>query len=120
MTWPTDFPTPVRSGYSLETTSGVVRTEMEGGAARVRRRSTANPDNITLKYLLSATQMATFRTLWETEFMGGSAWVVLPILTGRTANLESKACRPADGSFRAVPISASQWSVELKVEVRNA
>ena len=120
MAWPDDFPTPMRSGYGLDTTSGVSRTEMEVGEARVRRRSTSPPDNITLKYLLTPTQMATFRSLWDNEFKGGSAWVVLPILTGRSVGLEYKACRPLDATFRAVPISASQWTVEFKVEVRNA
>lgn len=120
MTWPTTLPLPKASGYGIETTNQTIRTDMESGAARVRRRSTAAPDQITLGFVFDKAQMAEFRSFWETDFLNGAAWVSMPIMDGRAAGVASKECRPLDGKFSATPLSASLWSVEFKVEVRNA
>lgn len=119
-TWPTSLPDPQFSGYDLETTDATVRTSMDGGAPRVRRRNTATPDHVTLRFVLSEAQMATFRAFWDGGFMSGAAWVFMPVKTGRAAGLASRECRPLNGVFHAVPISKTHWSVDLKVEVRNA
>lgn len=119
-TWPSTLPAPQIANYALQTQDNTVRTDMEGGAARVRRRTTATPDEVTLRFLLDATQMATFRTFWEDDWLHGAAWVFLPIKDGRAAATTSKECRPKPATFKATPVSAAQWVLELTVEVRNA
>lgn len=120
MTWPTDFPLPLIDGYVFTVESSVIRTDMDSGAARVRRRSTTAPCSVTVRYVFSEVQMTQFRALWETDFNFGANWVVLPIRTGRTVGVEYKSCRSSDGTFKATPVSASQWNVEMQLEVRNA
>ena len=118
--WPSLLGNPQFSGYDLESTDPTVRTDMDSGPARVRRRFTSSPDNVSLRFVFNETQMATFRSFWETGFLNGAAWVSMPIKTGVSAGLMPKECRPLTGSFKASPASRTQWVVEFMVEVRNA
>lgn len=119
-TWPSSLPVPKFSGYDLQTTDPTARTDMESGPARVRRRYTAAPDHVSLGFILDETQMATFRALWESDFQNGAAWVFVPIKDGRSVGVSNKEVRPLTGSFKSAPVSATHWSVEFQVEVRNA
>lgn len=119
-TWPDSLGIPQFSGYDLETNDPTVRTDMEGGAARVRRRSTTRPDNVQLRFVFDAAQMAEFRTVWDNDFQEGAAWVDMPVKTGRVSGTSIKACRPTAGKFQASPLSATHWAVSFQVEVRNA
>ena len=119
-TWPTSLGNPQFSGYELETVDQTVRTDMDGGAARVRRRSTATPDHVPLRFIFNESQMATFRAFWESDFMYGAAWVNMPVKTGRVSGLSVKECRPLKGTFKAPLVGNKTWAVEFQVEVRNA
>lgn len=119
-TWPASLPTPLRSNYALRATDPTARTDMESGSARVRRRFTAAPDHISLSYRFTAAQMAIFRAFWESDFAHGAAWVSLPLIDGRTADIVYLECRPTTGKFNATPVSAAFWTVEFEVEARNA
>lgn len=118
-TWPASLGNPQFSGYDLETTDPTVRTDMEGGSARVRRRYTAAPDTVSLKFLFDAAQMATFRAFWDYDIINGAAWVYMPVKTGYVSSLENRECRPVNGKFKSVPVSATHWLVEFQVEVRR-
>ena len=119
-TWPATLPLPLRPNYELRATDPTARTDMDSGPARVRRRYTAAPDQISLSYRFSAAQMAVFRAFWEADFAHGAAWVNLPLIDGRTADIVYRACRPTSAKFSATPVSAACWTVEFEVEVRNA
>lgn len=119
-TWPATLPNPLLSGHELETTDSTARTDMEGGPARVRRRSTAAPDHITLRFQFDEAQMAIFRDFWENDFLNGAAWCDVPLKDGRAPGPALHACRPLAGKFKASPISQTYWLVEFQVEVRNA
>ena len=119
-TWPVTLDIPKFSGYDLQTTDPTIRTDMDGGSPRVRRRSTASPDHVSLRFVFDVAQMAIFRAFWESDFLNGAAWVNMPIKDGRTPGMVSKECRPVSGAFKASPISASHWMVDFQVEVRSA
>jgi len=118
--WPSAFPNPLLSGYDLETGDPTARTDMESGAARVRRRNTGVPDHVTLSVLLSDEQMIDFRAFWNDEWRQGAAWVFFPIKDGFSAGINNKECRPTTGKFKATPIKLTYWQVQIAVEVRNA
>ena len=119
MSWPASLPSATVSGFDLETTSACVRTDMESGTARMRRRFTATPDNITLCYVFKPEEMVTFRAFWRGEFNFGAAWVDIPLKTGTSAGMETKSCRVPSGTFHAT-LAGVNWIVELQVEVRHA
>jgi hypothetical protein len=119
-TWPSTLPIPLLAGYELETTDPTRRTDMESGAARVRRTNTGSPDNITLTLLLTEDEMAIFRAFWVDEWKEGAAWVYFPVKDGMAAGVANKECRPKKGSFKATPIKLTSWHVQIEIEVRNA
>ena len=119
-TLPTSIPSPLQSGYGLSVQDATVRTDMDVGAARVRRRTTSAPDTVTLSWLLDATQMAAFRTFWEGGWNFGASWVYISLRDGWSSAMTSRECRPTPATYKAAPVSATHWQVDMTVEVRNA
>ena len=118
--WPSTLPLPIADGYAIEIQDATVRTDMDVGPARVRRRTTSVPDRITLSCLFTAAQMSAFRAFWDGDWVGGAAWVSIPLRDGRSANSVVRECRPVPATYRAVPESVELWQVSLTVEVRHA
>ena len=114
--WPTTLPNPLIPGHAVDMVDPVLRTEMEVGSSRKRRRTFARNDHLTLGWIMSATQVAIFRDWFDADCMGGAAWftVDLDIATGGTITV--------DASFLKAPqivrIAHQAWSVSGEVEVR--
>ncbi len=117
-TWPTSLPAPNLSGYQLTPNAQTIRTDMEVGAARVRRRSHARLDKIRVSWIFTDAQMDTFRTWFEddTEAAGGSAWFSIDLRIGNTGATAQEA--RFVGEYQAVLQKASIWSVSAEIEVR--
>jgi hypothetical protein len=118
MAWPETLPKALANGYGIQSGDCAIRTDMESGAARVRRRSTSAPDKVSLKFLMTDAQMVIFRAFYTSDFKDGAAWVSVPIMDGRTAGVVSREVRPTS-PFKA-DWSAPYWLVEMPVEVRVA
>lgn len=119
-TWPSTLPVPLLSGYQLEAGDPTARTSMESGPARVRRRFTAVPDEISLILHLSRAEMKAFRAFWANDWAQGAAWVFFPVLDGQEETLVNKECRPTKGTFSATLPNQNYWRVQIGVEVRSA
>lgn len=119
MAWPTDFPAPLLTGYEIEAGDNVVRTDMETGPARVRRRSTSTPDNYALAFQLTEAQMNVFRAFWGGEWQHGAAWVAIPLRDGFSSALTPRECRPTQ-KWKAALVKPQVWRVQIPVEVRHA
>lgn len=71
--WPGTLPqTPLYAGYEEKTPDLLVRTEMDTGPAKVRRRATAGVREITWPTVLTTAQVATLETFYITTLAGGS------------------------------------------------
>lgn len=117
-TWPSTLPEPLAPGYGLDAGEATVRTDMDGGAARVRRRCTAIPDKVSLKFLLTEAQMVIFRAFYDADMQQGAAWVFIPVKTGRSIGVSNLECRPTS-PFKFALVGKC-FAVELPVEVRSA
>lgn len=73
-TWPVTLPQAPRiSGISEEIADGTVRTEMDAGAAKVRRRFTAVPHIWRgVSFIMTTAQVETFETFYKTTLLNGS------------------------------------------------
>lgn len=116
LAWPSTLPRPLLEGYSTSPGNEIVRTDMESGEARTRRRSVSAPDSIKLSWLLDATQMSQFRAYWDAELAGGAAWCDMSIDVGN--GIEQKAVRVI-GQYTALRVSAAYWKVSCEAEVRK-
>ncbi len=116
--WPSTLPAPVYDGYELAPVDPSIRTDMEVGSSRTRRRTAARNDKISLMWKFTDAQMAIFRAWFDNpaEAAGGSAWFDMTIAVG-TTGLDAKVCRFA-GIWKAVPRPGLNWIVTAQVEVR--
>lgn len=118
-TWPTTLPAPLLEGYALNPGDQTIRTDMESGAPRVRRRTTARNDKVNASWMLTEAQLDTLRDWFDdasTGIAGGSAWftVALAVGTGtRQASVEARFVGP----FQAAPVG-QLWRVTASLEVR--
>ncbi len=119
-TWPGTLPAPQAAGYGLQPVDQSIRTDMEFGAMRSRRRSYARNDRLAVSWALSDAQMDIFRTWFENdaEAAGGSAWFSVSLRVGNTGatTQEARFVSP----YRAQMVGAGRWSVSADLEVRDA
>lgn len=66
--WPASLPQrPLGEGFAEQPANLVVRTPMDVGPAKVRRRATAGVGRLQMAFRLSASQLATFRTFLHAD-----------------------------------------------------
>lgn len=121
--WPASLPTLSATGYNLSPADQTVRSDMEVGTARARRRTAARSDQVSGSCIMTDAQMATFRAWWDgtgaDDAHGGTAWISqLPLAMGN-GGLTTPDCRFI-GPFSAVLLKPGNllWSVSAKLEVR--
>ena len=112
LVWPAGLPQrPMVGGYQERFSETVLRTAMDAGAAKTRRRFTSAPRQFELTFRVTALQADLLQTFFETTTAGGSlpfSWV-----------------NPRDGSagefrFMEVPrvsaVTATMFSAAVKLE----
>jgi len=92
---------------------------MEAGAARVRSRTKARNDQVSVKWGFTDAQMGVFRAWFDNATTGitrGSAWftVTLDIGSGAATSVEARFV----GTFKATKPAALHWDVTAKLEIR--
>lgn len=77
--WPTSLPAlPLAESYGETQAVTVIRTEMETGPAKARRRTTAGVSLLNLSYILSRAEAATLEEFFENELAGGALQFSFP------------------------------------------
>lgn len=116
-TWPS-LPNPLVDGYTLSPVDQTVRTDMEVGSPRVRRRTSARNDQVDVNWRFTDAQMATFRTWFDSSdnCAGGASWFTIDLPIGATG-MESHECRFI-GAWQAQALPGLNWQVTAKLEVR--
>lgn len=79
--YPEGLPCALREGYSLKSVSPLVRTEMQSGRARQRRKFTSVPTMARVSWLMDTLQAQLFETWWEGVLVSGSQWFDMPLRT---------------------------------------
>lgn len=72
-TWPVSLPPrPTLQGYSEELPSTAIRSAMDTGPAKVRRRFTAAAIPFKVRWMLNASQVEDFRNFFRNDVYDGS------------------------------------------------
>lgn len=116
-TWPSTLPqSPQISGYSEQPQSQVLRSQMDAGPAKSRRRFTAAATDVPVQYLLSQAQVATFQDWFENDLAGGALPFDWP--PGRTRAAVS-AQIVGDPPYTLEPMGSGQWwRLAMQLEVQ--
>jgi hypothetical protein len=115
-TWPASLPQTALSNYGINPVDQTARTDMEVGAARVRRRTADRIDMINVEWSFTDAQMATFRSWFDNDAHGGAAWFVLSISTG-DGGLDTPEVR-FNGPWKSALVGAGMdWVVTASLEV---
>ncbi len=121
--WPVTLPAPRHDGYQLAQIDPAIRTAMEGGNVRSRRRTTARTDRIACTVRLTNTQFYTFRAWFDASdgANGGVSWFTVSL---RTGGINGSALQTVEATFSGIWTSEhpshDTWLVTMPLEVRYA
>ena len=69
--WPLSLPQkPLSEGFSEQLPNLVIRSPMDVGQAKVRRRATAGPSRMQMAFQMTAAQVAILRTFVDNDIQG--------------------------------------------------
>lgn len=114
--WPATLPLPTLEGYGLSPQEAVLRTDMEAGPARQRRRFRSTPARIAVRWLMSEYQFALFEAWYKFHADEGAQWFEMPLLGGLgLITHEARFTRQFDA--RLLP--ARRWEVRSELDIRE-
>lgn len=119
-TWPATLPAPsVAGGYKYKPQPSVLRTDMEIGAPRVRRITTANLGRINLSWVLTLAEKETFWAAYNSASIAnaGASWFTLSLRVDGAGfeTVEARFVGEPDDSF----IPGGYCSITAELEVRK-
>ena len=97
--WPDRLPLPTIESYGIQPGEAILRTEMEAGPARQRRRFTNVPSRITVRWVMRAEQFLLFESWYRWAAAEGGAWFEIDLLGGLgLLPQEARFTRPVRGA----------------------
>jgi len=116
VSWPTTLPLPTVQGYGIRPGEAILRTEMEAGPARQRKRFTQVPSRIGVRWLMRREQFALFEAWYRWQAKEGGEWFEIPLLGGLgLVAHETRFTR----QFEARLVGGVLWEVASELEVRE-
>lgn len=119
LSWPTMLPTrPLLAGYGLEVDGQVLRSSIEQGLGRQRRRGPTAITTVRARWTMTPNQMEFFKAWATGRAAFGGAWfdIVLPIGAGAAeTTVEARFV----GSPRYTPAGTVGWHVDAQIETRE-
>ena len=114
--WPTTLPLPTIEGYGVHPGEAILRTEMEAGPARQRRRFTQVPSRISVRWLFRRQQFALFEAWYRWHAKEGGEWFEIDLLGGLgLVAHEARFTRQFEARVRGGVL----WEVTSELEIRE-
>lgn len=115
-TWPANLPAPLRRGYEINPEDPILRTQMDAGPDRVRRRYTAIPSRIPVSWRFTEAQLALFEAWHKLEALDGAAWFTISLANGLGFQVvEAQFAKPPKKAL----LGGTNWEVSAELEVRE-
>lgn len=116
VTYPAKLPLPLVRNYGVEPGEAILRTDMEAGPARQRRRFTQVPTRIAVMWRFNATQMALFEAWYKHQAKEGGEWFRVSLLNG--LGLVEHEARFTK-QYKAGLLGGTLWDVTSELEIRE-
>ncbi len=114
-TFPTTLPKPSMSQYSLTPVNNVIRTEMEAGPARTRRRYISVPMDVSVTWTLTRAELDAFQTFYRETICDGAGWFLMPVVMGNGEALRTARFKQP---YEAATVANEHvWRVTATLEV---
>jgi hypothetical protein len=110
------LPAPSISGYTLAPEESTIRTDLEVGTARQRRRTRSAPTTVSLSWRMTDAQFTQFKQWYEGDCAAGASWFNMDLALGESG-INSTECR-FKGAYKASALPGLNWDVSASVEVR--
>lgn len=108
--WPVDLP---QAEYSYKPQTPFIRTPMDSGLARQRRRFRVYPITAEVKFFMTPAQLATYENFAENDLGGWVSWFMLTIKDGE--GLRQAKCRFLDAPV-VEHVPGAGWMLSGQVE----
>lgn len=115
--YPEQLPPPGLSGYELQTVPPFVRTEMDSGRARQRRRFTSVPTIVPVQWLFTSGEFALFEGWFRYQIDDGAAWFAGPLKTSQ--GIRHDYDQRFTSMYRAAARGPRYWMVDAEIEIRE-
>ena len=113
--WPEHLPLPSIEGYGITPGEAILRTEMEAGPARQRRRFTNVPSRIAVRWLMRRDEFVLFEAWYRWVAQEGGAWFEIELLGGLgVIPQDARFTR----QFEARPYRGNLWEITSELEIR--
>lgn len=114
--WPETLPLPTVKGYGIQPGDAILRTEMEAGPARQRRRFTQVPSRVSVRWIMRRDQFALFEAWYRWQAKEGGAWFEIELLGGLgLLTQEARFTR----QFQAQLLGGTLWEIRSELEIRE-
>jgi len=117
ITWPSTLPLPTVQGYGVQPGEAILRTEMEAGLARQRRRFTDVPTKVSVRWIMRRDQYAIFEGWYRWHAREGASWFAITLLGG-LGLLEQEARFTQQFSSRLLA-GGTLWEITSELEIRE-
>ncbi len=114
--FPKTLPYPTVQGYAIKPGEAIVRTEMEAGSARQRRRYTQTPSKISVRWIMKREQFSLFEAWYKYHAKEGAEWFYITLLGG-LGLLEQEA--RFTQQFETSLLNGHLWVVTSELEIRD-
>jgi hypothetical protein len=113
-TWPAGLPQSPRPDFSESIGTLILRTEMDAGPAKQRRRG-QRPDTLSVSFVMTTAQVATLRTFVD-DTIKGTARFYFPHPRTET-NIEARLVPTQEGElFTTQWLAPGYWGVAMTIE----
>lgn len=114
--YPDYLPVPLRDSYGFEMEDPMIRSDLQSGRVRQRRRHTKVPTYSSVQWLMTDLQARMFEAWWEEVLISGTEWFEMPLKTplGGLQNYQSR----FRGAYRGPTlVGVSLWRFTAELEL---
>jgi hypothetical protein len=115
--WPDTLPLPTVQGYNIQPGDTILRTEMEAGLARQRRRFTNAPTKVSVRWIMRRDQYAIFEGWYRWHAKEGANWFSITLLGG-LGLLDQEARFTRQFASRLLA-GGTLWEITSELEIRE-
>ena len=114
--WPAILPLPTVESYAIRPGEAILRTEMEAGPARQRKRFTQVPARISVRWVMRRDQFALFEAWYRWHAKEGGEWFLIDLIGGIGLGAhEARFTRPFEARLK----SGVLWEITSELEIRE-